>query len=184
MKWTISLKRLNFNNLDKKCQQMPKAVVFSYTKKMSFQRKLSTKNRIEKIYKWPPARPEVKLPESELLRNEINCLLVSFSLIFTLNVYTHLTIFIVYNPLLKLSLLWLWYRISKNNRWCLGNLMTWYFIQTSAYNRKRVWDCPSCLSLFWALQQSYAPQADVAKATASSHSLSYKRTSLVPRSTL
>ena len=43
---------------------MPKAIVFSYKKKMSFQRKLSTKNRIEKIYKWPPARPEVKLPES------------------------------------------------------------------------------------------------------------------------
>ena len=75
-----------------------------------FQRKLSTKNRIEKIYKWPPARPEVKLPELELLRNEIKlllCLLVFFTLIFTLNVYTHLPIFTVYNPLLKLSLLWL-----------------------------------------------------------------------------
>ena len=155
---------------------------FFIQKNILFQRKLSTKNRIEKIYKWPPARPKVKLPESELLTDEIKlllCLLVFFTLIFTLNVYTHLPIFIVYNPLLKLSLLWLWYRISKNNRWCLGDLMTWYFIQTSAYNRKRVWD----LSLFWALAQSYAPQADVAKATASSHSLSYKR-SLVPGSTL
>ena len=38
-------------------------------------------------------------------------------------------------------------------------------MQTSAYNRKRVWDCPSCLSLFWALAQSYATQTDVAKAT-------------------
>ena len=118
----------------------------------------------QKRYMWPPARPKVKLPESELSRDEIKlllCLLVFFTLIFTLNVYTHLPIYIVYNPLLKLSLLWLWYRISKNNRWCLGDLMTWYFIQTSAYNRKRVWDCPSCLSLFWALAQSYAPQADV-----------------------
>ena len=143
--------------------------LFFHTKKILFQRKLSTKNRTEKIYKWPPARPKVKLPESELSRDEIKlllCLLVFFTLIFTLNVYTHLPIFTVYNPLLKLSLLWLWYRISKNNRWCLGDLMTWYFIQTSAYNRKRVWDCPSCLSLFWALQQRYAPQADVAKATA------------------
>ena len=139
-----------------------------------FQRKLSTKNRIEKIYKWPPARPEVKLPESEVLRNEI----------FPVNVYTHLTIFIMYNPLLNLSLLWLLFRISKNNWWCLGDLMTWYFMQTSAYNRKRVWNCPSCLSLFMALAQSYAPQADVAKATAPSHNLSYKCTSLVPRSTL
>ena len=83
---------------------------FFHTKKILFQRKLSTKSRIEKIYKWPPARPKVKLPESELLRDEIKlllCLLVFFTLIFTLNVYTHLPIFIVYNPLLKLSLLWL-----------------------------------------------------------------------------
>ena len=79
-----------------------------FIQKILFQRKLSTKNRIEKIYKWPPARPEVKLPESELLRDEIKLLLLVFStLIFTLNVYTHLPIFIVYNPLPKLSLLWL-----------------------------------------------------------------------------
>ena len=32
VKWTFCLKRLNFNNLDKKCQQMPEAVVFSYKK--------------------------------------------------------------------------------------------------------------------------------------------------------
>ena len=82
----------------------PQGSCFSY-KKILFQRKLSTKNRIEKIYKWPPARPEVKLPESEVLRNEI----------FPVNVYTHLTIFIMYNPLLNLSLLWLLFRISKNN---------------------------------------------------------------------
>ena len=49
---------------------MPKAAVFSY-KEILFQHKL-TKKITERRYKWPPARPEVKLPESELLRNEIN----------------------------------------------------------------------------------------------------------------
>ena len=111
--WTGSEMDIFFKNVwilttwVKNVSKCPRQLFFQ-TKEILFQRKLSTKNRIEKICKWPPARPEVKLPESELLRNEIKlllCLLVFFTLIFTLNVHTRLTIFIVYNPLLKLSLL-------------------------------------------------------------------------------
>ena len=60
-----------------------------------------------------------------------------FNIFFKSNVYTQFTIFIIYNLLLNLSLLWLWYRISKKNRWYLGDLMTWYFMRTSACNLKK-----------------------------------------------
>ena len=46
---------------------MPKAAVLSYNE-ILFQRKLSIE------MKWRPARPEVKLPEWELLRNELKLL--------------------------------------------------------------------------------------------------------------
>ena len=64
--------------------------MFSYNE-ILFQRKLSKK--VEwRLYKWPPARPEVKLPESEILRNELKlllCLLILFTLIFCLNLSIH-----------------------------------------------------------------------------------------------
>lgn len=50
------------------------------------------RERKEKVYKWPPAR----LPESEIRPNL--CLLVFFTFIFTLNVNTQFTVFIVYYP--------------------------------------------------------------------------------------
>ena len=120
---------------------MPKAAVF-HTKRYYF-----NENCLKKIensrYKWPPVTPEVKLPESELLRNEIKLPssavpagFLYLNIFLKSNVYTQFTIFIGYNPLLNLSLLWLWYRVSKNNKWYLGDLMTWYFLQTSACNRK------------------------------------------------
>ena len=93
--------------------------------------------------RWHTFWSEVKLPEPELLRNELKlllCLLIFFTLIFSLNLmYTLNLVFSSYiiHYVLNLSLLWLWYRISKKNRWYLGDLMTWYFMQTSACNRKK-----------------------------------------------
>ena len=84
------------------------------------------------------------------------------NIFFKSSVYTQFAIFIVYNPLLNLSQLWLWYRISKNNRWYLGDLMTWYFMQTSACNRKKK-RAGHCLS----------------DCHSSGHSPSYERTWLV-----
>ena len=58
------------------------------------------------IWEFPPPPtpgPEIKLPESELLRNELKllvCLLVFFNIFFKSNLYTQFMISIVYNPLL------------------------------------------------------------------------------------
>ena len=72
---------------------MPKAAIFSY-KRYYFNVNCKKKKREkrEDIYKWPPAR----LPESEIRPNL--CPLVVFTFIFTLNVNTQFTVFIVYYP--------------------------------------------------------------------------------------
>ena len=72
---------------------MPKAAIFFHIKDIILTQTVKKKReRKEKIYKWPPAR----LPESEIRPNL--CLLVFFTFIFTLNVNTQFTVFIVYYP--------------------------------------------------------------------------------------